>query len=79
MVGARIYEGDLLLIRRQPTVENGEIAAVIIDGEDAVLKRVFNNGDQLVLQSENPNYRPIIVSVKNVRIVGKLKKVIISI
>lgn len=72
MTGARIFEGDLLLIRKQPAVENGEIAAVLI-GEEAVLKRVYIVGDQLVLQSENPNYPPIFVPPAEARIIGKLK------
>jgi repressor LexA len=72
MIGARIHEGDLLLIRKQPEVENGEIAAVLI-GEEAFLKRVYKNGDQLVLQSENPAYPPIFCPPTDVKIIGKLK------
>ncbi len=77
MIGARIHEGDLLLIRRQPEVESGEIAAVLIDG-DAVLKRVFLQNEQLILQSENPSYPPIISPGKELQIIGKLKKIIIN-
>lgn len=77
MAGARIYEGDLLLIRAQPDVENGEIAAVLI-GEDAVLKRVYKNGDQIVLQSENPKFPPIFVPPHQARILGKLKMNVIK-
>lgn len=78
MINARIHEGDLLLIRQQEDVENGEIAAVLIDG-DAVLKRVFKTGNSIVLQSENPSYPPIIASSnKEVRIIGKLKKVVLN-
>lgn len=79
MINARIFEGDLLLIRQQPDVENGEIAAVIINGEEAVLKRVHRNGDQLVLQSENPAYQPIFVPPHEARIIGKLKKIVINV
>ncbi|MEJ8548448.1 transcriptional repressor LexA [Brevibacillus borstelensis] len=77
MINARIHDGDLLLIRKQPEVENGEIAAILID-EEAVLKRVYKNGDSMVLQSENPTYPPIVCSQKNVEILGKLKKIVIS-
>lgn len=72
MSGARINDGDLLLIRKQVEVENGEIAAVLI-GEDAVLKRVFVNGDQMILQSENSAYPPIFCPPASARIIGKLK------
>lgn len=78
MINARIQEGDLLLIRRQEVVENGEIAAVLIDGE-AVLKRVYKTEQGVILQSENPAYKPIFLDQdKNIRIIGKLKKSVIS-
>jgi len=77
MINARIYDGDLLLIRKQPEVENGEIAAVLI-GDEAVLKRVYRNGDTLVLQSENPKYAPIFASPAEVKIIGKLKMNVIK-
>lgn len=78
MINARIYEGDLLLIRRQEEVENGEIAAVLIDG-DAVLKRVYRTDGTLILQSENPKYKPIIADgSKDTRIIGRLKKVVLN-
>lgn len=79
MINARIREGDLLLIRRQDDVESGEIAAVLID-EEAVLKRVYKNEQgNVILQSENPKYPPIVLNGdKNIRIIGKLKKVVID-
>nr|WP_259549216.1 S24 family peptidase [Heyndrickxia oleronia] len=78
MVNARILDGDLLLIRRQNDVENGEIAAVAI-GDEAVLKRVYKTNNNIILQSENPNYPPIVLDdKKNIRIIGKLKKVVLN-
>jgi repressor LexA len=65
------------LIRQQPVVEDGEIAAVIIDGK-AMLKRVYYRDGKLILQSENPNYPPEIVTEGDVRIIGKLKKIVID-
>lgn len=78
MIGARIHEGDLLLIRKQDTVENGEIAAVIINGEEAVLKRVYKHDGMIVLHSENPNYPPKFCPPNEVRIIGKLKMNVIK-
>lgn len=78
MIGARIHDGDLLLIRKQPEVENGEIAVVLIEDE-ATLKRVFKSNQHLVLQSENPNYPPILAPPTNVKIIGKLKKIVINV
>lgn len=77
MIGARIFDGDLLLIRKQEEVENGAIAAVLI-GEDALLKRVFRNGDTLVLQSENSAYPPIFCPPTDAKIIGILKMNVIK-
>lgn len=77
MIGARIFDGDLLLIRKQQDVENGEIAAVLINDE-AVLKRVYKSGDTLILQSENTSYPPILVPPTEARIIGKLKMNVIK-
>ena len=60
MIGARIFDGDTVYIRRQETVEQGQIAAVLIDGE-ATLKRVRCYEDRLCLEPENPMYRPIVL------------------
>jgi repressor LexA len=77
MTGARINDGDLLLIRQQEDVEDGEIAAVYVDGE-AKLKRVFKRDGSLILQSENTNYPPQIIKSGDVKIIGKLEKSVIA-
>ena len=73
MTGARINDGDLVFIRIQQTVENGEIAAVAIDDE-ATLKRFYKYGDLIVLRSENPEYPEMQFtpdSGHEIRILGK--------
>lgn len=55
MIGARILDGDLVYIRKQPEVENGEIAAVLVDEEDATLKRFYKLDGSIILRAENPN------------------------
>jgi len=55
MINARIFPGDLVLIRQQSDVENGEIAAVLLDGE-ATLKRVYKYDGRIELRPENPLY-----------------------
>ncbi|MEN3132960.1 LexA family protein [Bacillus albus] len=79
MNNARIYEGDLLFIRKQDQVETGEIAAVCIDNE-VVLKRIFKNKGALILQSENTTHPPLILDPNDlhVKIIGLLKKVVIN-
>ncbi len=58
MTGAGIKNGDVAIIKRQHSVENGEIAAVLIDRE-ATLKRIFLSSDLLVLKSENSNFEDL--------------------
>ncbi|GAA0252354.1 hypothetical protein GCM10008922_10710 [Faecalicatena contorta] len=75
MVNARIYDGDIVFIKEQPLVNDGEIAAVIIENE-ATLKRVYfdRNNNTLQLVAENPAYRPMVYvgeSLNSIRILGK--------
>ncbi len=75
MIGARILDGDIVFIKQQSNVENGEIAAVIIDDE-ATLKRVYYYPDEnlLKLVSENPSIKPFVYEgnvLEQVRILGK--------
>lgn len=68
-----IKDGDLVAIRQQPMVENGEIAAVRI-GDEATLKRVYLKKSQIILQPENPEYEPIVLfgeEINDVKIIGK--------
>ncbi len=76
MIGARINDGDIVFIKEQPMVENGEIAAVLINEfeTEATLKRVYIYDDHITLQAENPSFEPITVfgeKMNNVRILGK--------
>lgn len=78
MIGARINDGDIVYIRQQDEVENGEIAAVLVnDGSEessATLKRVYLYENQIVLQAENPKYSPWVYTgedMNKVRIIGK--------
>jgi len=79
MNAARIYEGDVVICRTQDYVENGQIAVVLIDNEDATLKRFYNEGEFIRLepQSTNPNNHTIIINPKNkqFKILGKVVKV----
>lgn len=74
MTGARINDGDIVFIRQQPEVENGEIAVVAIDDE-ATLKRFYKYSDDLiVLRAENPDYKDMVYTPedhKDVRVLGK--------
>ena len=73
MIDARINDGDIVYIRQQPTVENGEIAAVLIDCE-ATLKRVYRSDDTMTLLACNASYTPFVYTgeqLNTIRILGK--------
>lgn len=75
MINARIFEGDIVFIKEMPIVENGDIAAVIIE-DDATLKRVYYYPDDNMLQliAENPKYKPLVYQneeLDHIRILGK--------
>ena len=73
MINARIFDGDIVYIREQPTVENGEIAAVLIDNE-ATLKRVYAYSNRLELRTDNTLF-PVLnyegEELQQVRVLGK--------
>jgi len=69
MTGAGIFNKDIVFVKKQPVVLNGEIVVALI-GEEAVVKRFFLMKDSIKLVSENPVYEPIID--KNISILGKV-------
>ena len=77
MIGARIKDGDIVFIRKQDIVENGEIAAVIVNDEnEATLKRFFYYQEKalLILKAENPKYEDLIFTkdeLDKVHVLGK--------
>lgn len=73
MIGAHIRDGDLVCIRIQPDVDDGQIAAVLI-GEEATLKRVYHRPNGVTLMAENPAFPPLVYigeECEDIRIMGK--------
>lgn len=75
MIGARIYDGDIVFVRRQDMVDDGEIAAVLI-GDEATLKRVRydKEAETLSLYPENPKYKTMHFSgeeLEEIKILGQ--------
>lgn len=73
MINAGIYDGDIVYIKKQPFVENGQIAAVLLDGEEATLKRFYKNNDTVTLLPENTAYSPMTFvgeEINNLKIEG---------
>lgn len=78
MINARIHDGDIVYIKKQPMVENGQIAAVLIadttDVAETTLKRVYVYDNKIMLVAENPLYQPLSFDrddMNNVKIIGK--------
>lgn len=70
----KIEDGDLLLIRKQTSVDSGDIGAFLVDGEEGYVKRVKYDTDYITFISLNPAYEPITFlgeEVKRVLVVGK--------
>lgn len=75
MIGARIHDGDIVFVREQPIVDNGDIAAVVI-GDEATLKRwyYYPEKNKLILNAENPAYEPLVYigeELNEIRCLGK--------
>ena len=69
MVGDGIMDGDLVIVQRQDTAENGDIVVALIEDE-ATVKRFFRHADAVELRPSNPEYEPLLVT--DVRILGKV-------
>ncbi|MBI4655821.1 MAG: transcriptional repressor LexA [Elusimicrobia bacterium] len=77
MINAGIFDGDFVLVRQQPTAEQGEIVAALIEDE-ATVKRFYRDKDKIRLKPENDAMKPIIIDPdgNNVKIIGKVEGVI---
>lgn len=78
-----IKDGDIVFIKQQPMVENGEIAVVLVDGEDATIKQFYHQGNNVTLipRSKNPIYSPLVYNTQDteIRVVGKVVSAYVSI
>lgn len=75
MIDALIGDGDIAIIRKQETCDDGEIVAAVIDGE-ATLKRLFRRKDHVLLKPENSRFKPLRVRDVEIRgvLVGVLRR-----
>jgi len=74
MLEEGIQDKDIVVVRKQPTVENGETAVALINGNEATLKKVYREKNQFRLQPANPEFKPIYT--KDLTIQGKVISVI---
>jgi len=73
MIDEGIFDGDTVIIHKQSTVENGETAVALINGE-ATLKKIYKEKNRIKLQPANPNFKPIFV--KDIDIQGKVTGIV---
>jgi repressor LexA len=80
MIDDHIDDGDLVVIRPQKSVDNGDIAVAIVndatENGGATLKRFYLEGDTVRLQPRNPSMQPIIVRADQVEVRGKVVKLL---
>jgi repressor LexA len=80
MIEDHIDDGDIVVVKPQPTVDNGEIAVAIVsdttENGGATLKRFYREGDTVRLQPRNPEMQPILVPIDQVEVRGKVVKLL---
>jgi repressor LexA len=74
MVGAGILPGDLVVVRRQPTADDGEIVVALV-GDEATVKRLRRRRGRVELEPANPRFQPIVVDPEQVVMLGKVIEV----
>ena len=72
MIEAGINSGDIVVIREQPSADNGDIVVALIEDEEATLKRLRRRGSAIALEAANSNYETRVYREDQVRIQGKL-------
>ena len=72
MIEAGIFEGDIVVVRRQDSADNGDIVVALIDDHEATLKRLRHKGGAIALEAANPAYGTRLYRADQVRIQGKM-------
>ena len=76
MINARIQDGDTVFVDKNAGVNNGDIVVALVNENEATLKRFYRYGDTIVLRPENPDMDEHQYPANEVRILGKVKKVV---
>lgn len=77
MTGAGIFDGDIVVVRRQPSAVNGDIVVAAIEGTDfeATIKTFHRRGNKITLQAAHPNFAPLVPQPSALKIIGKVLEV----
>ena len=80
MIGSGIRDGSFVLVRKQEEINNGEVAVVMVDEENATVKRVYFNDkmNSITLQPDNPSFAPQTYPAEEIHILGKVIRAIID-
>lgn len=76
MLNDGVRDGDIAIVRPQPTAETGDVVVALVDGQEATLKRFYQHGKRIRLQPANERMEPIFVEPKRVEIRGKVVGII---
>ena len=69
MIDTGIFDGDYVVVRRQPEARDGDLVAALVDGEEATVKRLQRRDGRVILRAENPDYPPMVFT-EGVEILG---------
>ena len=72
MKSGGILDGDLVIVRQQPTGDDGDIVVALVDGEEATVKKLLRDGERVRLQPMNPDFEPLVLKEGQVAIQGKV-------
>ena len=77
MINAAILDGDYIIVQQQPSADNGDIVAALVDGEDATVKTFYKEKGHFRLQPENDTMKPIIVDEVSIlgKVIGVFRKI----
>lgn len=76
MIEAGIFDGDFVVVRQQPTAENGDMVVASINDDEATVKTYIRKGNQVILRPHNPTMSDIVQDGKDVEIYGKVVTVL---
>ena len=75
MIDAGIYDGDYVVVRRQPEANDGQLVAALVSDEEATVKRLRRKAGRVILEAENPAYAPMVFT-EGVEILGVIVAVL---
>ena len=76
MKGVGINDGDIAIVRQQDDVESGELAVVVVNGDEGTLKRVRKFDGGIILEAANPDYPPRVFTGEDLNIIKIMGKVL---